>query len=158
MAPPSQSFTQAAPVLHSSARHTAAGSGADSHVGATFAGLGGGRGNVSYGGGGAAAAGAGAGAGAASMAGAASSRRLSDFDIAPSQLAGTGQLSMAMGDNEALRSRLNAKTSELFEVRRQLDRALEYLREQDLAFSKQKDQGHTDGAQLEEHGKWYHVG
>ena len=92
------------------------------------------------------------------MAGAASSRRLSDFDIAPSQLAGTGQLSMAMGDNEALRSRLNAKTSELFEVRRQLDRALEYLREQDLAFSKQKDQGHTDGAQLEEHGKWCHVG
>ena len=93
------------------------------------------------------------GSGADSGVGAAASAagRIADFDIAPAQLAGgTAQLSMAMGDNEALRSRLNAKTSELFEVRRQLDRALEYLREQDLAFSKQKDQGQTDTQHIEE--------
>lgn len=89
------------------------------------------------------------GSGADSGVGAAG--RIADFDIAPAQLTGgTAQLSMAMGDNEALRSRLNAKTSELFEVRRQLDRALEYLREQDLAFSKQKDQGQTDTQHIEE--------
>ena len=40
-------------------------------------------------------------------------------------------------DNDALRARLSTKTGELFDVRRQLDRALEMLREQDAAYTRQ---------------------
>jgi hypothetical protein len=56
-------------------------------------------------------------------------------------------------DNEALQQRLNSKTNEMFELRRQLDRALELAREQDLAFAREKEASAEAEGQLEKQGR-----
>jgi hypothetical protein len=59
-------------------------------------------------------------------------------------------------DNEALQQRLNSKTNEMFELRRQLDRALELAREQDLGFAREKEASAEAEGQLERQGRGLH--